>query len=153
MLSQNVSFSQCASMSQDCLIFQQQSPLPTQGTILYPTFKPPLHTILLFLLTLHPGGQTSEPTDFLTTFAHIIIRSSHLRDTMSPQAVVTQETLMLWCLPLDGEPSSNRFTKSSAAWRVRAFVSAKTWLRSEFLTLFLLCDLWQSTQLFELQLI
>lgn len=94
-LFQNASFSQCASMSQDCLIFHQQSPLPTQGTVVYPTFKPPLHTTLLFLLTLHPGGQTSEPTDFLTTFAHIIIRSSHLRDTMSPRGVVTQETRIL----------------------------------------------------------
>lgn len=67
----------------------------------HPRYQPLSNTQLSFTnpftsfsKPLHPGSQTSEPTDCLTTFAHIIIRASHLHDTMFPGTVVSQERHM-----------------------------------------------------------
>ena len=96
--------------------------------------QPSLHTSLLFFLTLHPGSLTSEPTNFLTPLPYYqqMLTPTWLH---APWAVITQEVLMMGCLILDGKPSLNRFTKSSAAWRMRTLISANTWFISEFLTL------------------
>lgn len=117
---------------QEGVILHPQSSLLTLDTSLCPTPNP-----LPRPLTAFPkdGGQTSNPRDFLTAFAHITMRSSHCYSTMSPRAVVTQEiSCQLWCLPVDGKPSPNRPTGSSVAWRVRALWSARFRFGSEFLT-------------------
>lgn len=93
---------------------------------------PLTHPFTIFPKTLHPGSQTTEHTSFLNAFAHIITWCM----ATYPQAVVTQELLMLWCLLLSGEPSPNRFIESRAAMKSEGLGACLTLVqKSEFLTL------------------